>query len=1069
MDGFVLPIFPEGALAHSVTTCVWIGVMIIGAFNLRFGWVLSGLVVPGYLAPLLFVKPWSAGVVVFEALITYLVAYWFSERGSRAGLWNALFGRDRFFSLVIISVIVRLIFDTWLLPEFAVWLETRHQTSIDFRNNLHSFGLIIICLLANQFWKTGLLRGLIPVAVPIVLTCLVIRFVLMEFTNFSIGNLNFIYEDVAASLMASPKSYMILILAAFIASRMNLHYGWDYNGILIPALLALQWYQPEKILVSFIEAFIILFVARAVMRLPWLAQTNLEGARKLLLFFNISFVYKLIVGWFVLLAGLEVKASDYFGFGYLLTTLIAVKMHDKEIVARLSRATLQTSLTAVLVASVLAWGFSRIDWQQAITRDDQFVVAKQHVEQTWKPLSEILEAETLTFYQHKSVNDINKPLAVEIDRFSYALELLDRYRSARDAKHLQQAAALLDSLNFDLVEHTDWLLLKEREPSFGWGTFVLSQTGGRDLSIQVPAPLESGHLSQIGAHLFELTGADSLALAGNHIRLNQNQDPLSTMDQTSLFHAFHRFTRANDTLQLRGAMAENRRYLGETDAALANLSELRVATDLPEQLDLNHLQDMTGRFVTYFEPPRTINIQRDSAAAGFAELYLTEEAVRRLLYAAIEARRGNQSSAANLVAEVYVQQWLNRHRGLIAAKHGNAYRGLSAAELLYFDEQILAAMLDWRARHAERMRSPQALTDLAALDTAAGIVRHRVQLLIDPDGAAHLTLRPSGQAPIRHSALLILRVDPSDPYLVQVPRPLSEPGTLEFGADLYNSNRARGLVVAGSHFMANVDHSADLLRGQNKNSLFSLASQRLVRNDFNAPLAIVQLRGLGHQPRVSAQADVLLAKRPPAYGETEMSSTAVEQYFTGRGLSVAPVDGSWATWGYENQFVLQSRYLEQSRNKSFWTLWVPKQARLAERFVSSNKQLIAQLTSLGLPPAELNLRQRMLDAAQFATLSQDIEEKIRAYQNSGDVVLLSDLLSTSKYYFEAVIDERSQQVYLLVGNPQQHLAGAFLLHNNSPETGEAFGQRVQGREQLARALPDFVRQRQAWILLERSS
>ena len=37
---------------------------------------------------------------------------------------------------------------------------------------------------------------------------------------------------------------------------MNVRYGWDFSGILIPALIALQWYQLTKIVTSFLEAIV---------------------------------------------------------------------------------------------------------------------------------------------------------------------------------------------------------------------------------------------------------------------------------------------------------------------------------------------------------------------------------------------------------------------------------------------------------------------------------------------------------------------------------------------------------------------------------------------------------------------------------------------------------------------------------------------------------------------------------------------------------------------------------------------------------------------------------------------
>ena len=48
---------------------------------------------------------------------------------------------------------------------------------------------IVGALIANQFWKTGVIRGSVPVFTTVALTYLIVRYGLMEFTNFSIGNL----------------------------------------------------------------------------------------------------------------------------------------------------------------------------------------------------------------------------------------------------------------------------------------------------------------------------------------------------------------------------------------------------------------------------------------------------------------------------------------------------------------------------------------------------------------------------------------------------------------------------------------------------------------------------------------------------------------------------------------------------------------------------------------------------------------------------------------------------------------------------------------------------------------
>ncbi|QZD87051.1 poly-gamma-glutamate biosynthesis protein PgsC/CapC [Qipengyuania psychrotolerans] len=347
----ILSIFPEGGLASSVITTVWVGVLVLCFFNLRFGWVLSGLVVPGYVVPLLVVKPMAALVITVEAILAYWIVWIFSEKLA-PGRWPALFGRDRFMGLILASVAVRLSMDGLILPELSEWLATNYNQRLDWQSDLQSFGLVIISLLANQFWKPGLARGLFSMIVVTAITYLIVRYGLMEFTNFRLSAVTYMYEGLASSILASPKAYMILVLTALYASHMNVKYGWDFSGILIPALIALQWYQPTKILTSFAEAAVIYFIARQLLKTPWLQNATIEGANKMLLFFNISFVLKLIVGHSLVLLAWDVKTTDFYGFGYLLSTLLAIKAHDKDIFPRLLRSTLQVSAIGAILGNL---------------------------------------------------------------------------------------------------------------------------------------------------------------------------------------------------------------------------------------------------------------------------------------------------------------------------------------------------------------------------------------------------------------------------------------------------------------------------------------------------------------------------------------------------------------------------------------------------------------------------------------------------------------------------------------------------------------------------------------------
>jgi gamma-polyglutamate biosynthesis protein CapC len=476
---FPLEIFPQGALSSSVITTAWIGIFVVCFFNMRFGWVLSGLIVPGYLVPLLLIKPWSAGVTILEGIITYLIVWIFSEKLSGSGLWSSLFGRDRFFALIVCSVFVRILFDAYLLPGIGSYLNQTYALNFDYHSNLHSFGLIIVSLIANQFWKTGLLKGLGPFFVIMTISLLLVRYGLMELTNFTLSNLNYIYEDIASSILASPKAYIILLSAAFIASRMNLRYGWDFNGILIPSLLALQWYQPLKILTSFLEAFIILLIAHFLLKMPLFANINMEGARKTLLFFNIGFIYKLLLGHYLLWQFPEVKVTDAYGFGYLLSTLIAVKMYDKEIAIRFTLGTLQTSLIAVFIASLagflLALSYPLLNFKT----NSEPQIQGQYIDTMSNnmdnnSLTEQIRNDKITLYQSRSFRQLPTPSALELKKFSQSLKAIQEYLQNKDDEKLQQAIKGLDEIGFgvQLLEQR-YLYINEKNQLRGWGIYII--------------------------------------------------------------------------------------------------------------------------------------------------------------------------------------------------------------------------------------------------------------------------------------------------------------------------------------------------------------------------------------------------------------------------------------------------------------------------------------------------------------------------------------------------------------------------------------------------------------------
>ena len=106
---FNLPLLPDGALQGSILIPIFVGVLLMTFLNERFGIAFSGIVVPGYMVPIMIVAPWSAGIIAIEAIVTILIVQGLSVYGFRARIWPPTFGRDKFVFILLVSVLVRLV------------------------------------------------------------------------------------------------------------------------------------------------------------------------------------------------------------------------------------------------------------------------------------------------------------------------------------------------------------------------------------------------------------------------------------------------------------------------------------------------------------------------------------------------------------------------------------------------------------------------------------------------------------------------------------------------------------------------------------------------------------------------------------------------------------------------------------------------------------------------------------------------------------------------------------------------------------------------------------------------
>ncbi len=1075
-----LDILPVGGLASSVVTTVWVGVIVVAFFNLRFGWVLSGLVVPGYLVPLLLVKPWVTLVILVESIVTYTIVVFLSEKISSRGSWSSLFGRDRFFALILVSILVRLLFDVVLLPAVGAWLTETYNWQFDYRSNLRSFGLVIICLIANQMWKTGIVRGVYCLIVTTAITFVIVRFGLLVFTNFTVSNLDFMYEDIAASVLASPKAYIILLTTAFVASRMNLKYGWDYNGILLPSLLALQWYQPSKILTSFVEAFVILIIGKLILRTPLFTRVNMEGARQLLLFFNISFLYRVALGFLLPVLLPSVKVTDGFGFGYLLATLLAMRMHDKDIVGRVTRATLQTSLSAVATASVVGFALFLLPDYFARSANERNSVQIPLVEEQETAFLPRLHEDRVLLKQALTLLEIPEPVPREIELFQAGLEQALKYVKTKNPQDLEQASFTFDRVRYRLhLLEGRYLYLTEKQPARGWGMYVIDAQRPQGLVLEVPRALDERGTLEAATALFPRLDARALAVAGSRRKSNADGSADVLQYRHTFFQAFHRTLSNGDVLQVRGDSPDIRRALGASrQESLAALSSdvrnvLWVNERLPGGLVLANLKPLlNGIDINWTHLPGR-NIQRETSRRGFAELFVNPDSQRSLLSQSLTAQRELSVEVSDLRIDGFLQEWILVNKDSIAGRGTNLYKPPRLVELLYIDEEVVTPLLSAIENEYQGNEWTQAgLETLNILDTAAAAIGYRIiRYRHTSTNENYLILAETQDArQQRYWGTYVFRLGLSNPYSVQIPRPLFEVNSFEYGVALFARTKGKALLVGGAHPNANTDGSADIVQTRNKRSMFSLLNQVLMREAGDEPLLAVQSRAFGERMNApSPGTDVMLSIHDGAYREAQLSPLvqSLMHVLEQDGLSYRVIDGSAATSGYEISSIPQVGYLDAVNNKEFVGLWLSREARAGYQQQTESRMATASFDALGLETDTADLFEH-LSTRSISQVSGDIPDdlirSIASYMQYLDVIALRRVQREwPQFRMQRILDRDTRQYFLLLNDAQDDVV---LVANLSP--------RQPQQTVMASFPPDdesvrrFIDSRAGWLKFERA-
>ena len=140
-----------------LVTAFGIGIIIGFIFFEISGLTAGGIIVPGYLA--LFVNdPIRIVVTVAVSIITYGIVSYLSQH-------TILFGRRRFFLMILIGFIIRIGFDNMqlLLPESTF--------------EIQAIGYIIPGLIANEFFRQGIPKTIMAMVTVVTLTYLILQIV----------------------------------------------------------------------------------------------------------------------------------------------------------------------------------------------------------------------------------------------------------------------------------------------------------------------------------------------------------------------------------------------------------------------------------------------------------------------------------------------------------------------------------------------------------------------------------------------------------------------------------------------------------------------------------------------------------------------------------------------------------------------------------------------------------------------------------------------------------------------------------------------------------------------------
>jgi len=415
--------------------------------------------------------------------------------------------------------------------------------------------------------------------------------------------------------------------------------------------MGMMLYDPMKIVASCAECMLIYSIGSLLLRAPRIREIGLQGGRKLLFFFTVCFALRLLYAHIIPLFPGTAQVTDAFGLGYLLSTLMAVKAHDKQLMVRMLKGTLQVSLVGGIAGSFI--GFMLYTWSGSLTSSSIAAVVSRHRLENVKPIesdeniSQLMRKSKPLLYEKKESGSYQAPTYSELTIFRSALRDIKGLSGDFKNTTLSTIAKKLAAVNYSITVTPDKkIFLNEHQPTNGWGLFAIDPKNPSGLCLEVPTPLDEWATFESGLSLMNRFSTHAIAIAGAGQTTNLDGTADVTLFNATMFSEFHQTFGTQQTVQVRSMTGPLWRKIRENEiqSSTAASSQIYISSSLPQAMPLEKLQQTIGDFEVHWSASPFQN--KVSNASQYAELVLTKPVRRRLLVMS----RAQASSPKNALA-----------------------------------------------------------------------------------------------------------------------------------------------------------------------------------------------------------------------------------------------------------------------------------------------------------------------------------------------------------------------------------------------------------------------------------